>query len=286
MGKLRDQMKLDLQVRNRSDGTIREYLRCAYKLAAFNMISPSVMTAEHVRAYFKYLIEERKLGAGCLKTYVGSVMFLFRITLSKPEVVSFLAWPRQPKVLPEILAAQEIVALIEAADSLRTRCWLMLGYGAGLRISEVCSLQFGDIDRARGVIHVHQGKGSKDRLVPLSRILLDTLVEYWRTYRPEGRFFPSNVPGKTITPGAVRTHFNKAKTKAGIRKPVTFHSLRRSFATHQVEAGVDLATIQAMLGHSDLATSLLYIRVQADHLRAAGSPLDRLLLPLKDGKTE
>jgi integrase len=267
----------DLKLRNRSDGAIYEYLRCGHQLARYHMLAPERMGQTHVRRFFLHLTEERKLSPGALRVYVGAIKFLFGVTLGRPNVVAWLAYPRMPKKLPEVLSLEEVRTLLAATDGRRTRCWLMAGYGAGLRVSEVARLRPEHIRADRGIIQVHAGKGAKDRQVPLSPVLLAELRAWWVEARPEGGWlFPGAVPGAPITSGTIQNHFHKARRAAGLREGLTFHSLRRSFATHQLEAKVDLATVQAVLGHASLETSLRYIRLRTDHLVAAGTPLDRL----------
>lgn len=277
MGHFRDMMLSDMKLRNRSDGTIYAYLRCCFQLVAYHMLSPLELRESHLRAFFRYLMDERKLSPGSLRIYVGAIKFLFTVTVPRPELVRGLAFPRMPKKLPDILTPEDIVALLSATDGVRTRCWILAGYGAGLRISETCALRPEHILSKDGVIHVHGGKGAKDRLVPLSPVLLLALRQYWIETHPQGGFlFPGASCSGPVSPATVQLHFHKARRAAGLREGPTFHTLRRSFATHQLEAKVDLATVQATLGHESLNTSMRYIRLQRAHLVAAGSPLDRL----------
>lgn len=279
MGHLRDQMQSDLKLRNRSDGTIYKYLGACFQLAKYHRIAPEVMEQRHLRTFFNHLIDEKKLSPGTLRVYIAAVKFLFMVTLSRPEFVSWLAFPRMPKKLPDILTPDEVLSLIGAADSQRTRCWLLAGYGAGLRISDVCCLRPEHILSKESIIHVHNGKGAKDRLVPLSPVLLEALRCYWVEAHPKGGWlFPGAIPGQPVSTTTVQTHFQKARVAARLKEGITFHSLRRSFATHQLEANVDMATIQATLGHESIGTSMRYIRLQRAHIVAAGSPLDRLPL--------
>ena len=195
----------------------------------------------------------------------------------RAEATASLAFPRKPKRLPHIITHVDVTALIDAAESLRTRCQIMAGYGAGLRISEVRNLQPGDIDSKRGAIVVRAGKGNKDRVAPLPERLLLTLRDYWRQTRPAGPWlFPGLDPAKPMSKHAITNAFNRTRYLAGLTPPCRFPSLRAAFATHLLEGGADILAIQGLLGHSNLSSSLSYLRVRANHLKAIGNPLDRL----------
>ena len=178
------------------------------------------------------------------------------------------------------LFTENFLSVIQAADGLKTRLMLMLAYGAGLRLSEVAGLTVDQIDSRRGVLHVRAGKGRKDRLTLLPPKLLATLRAYWREARPPGPWlFPGGVPGSAITASAVAGRFVSARSRSTATTRMTFHSLRHAFATHLLEDGVDVVTIQALLGHASITTTLRYLHVRIDHIERVISPLERLEMP-------
>lgn len=277
MGELADKMKLQLELKGRSPHTVSAYMRYARRFVAFHRRSPREMGEPEVRAWLAHLMEERKSRPDLLRVHIAAVNFLYGDVLERPEVVSWVPWPRRVKRLPLILTHQEVNALIEHAVTPRMRVMIMGGYGAGLRITEACRLRVQDVDSKRGLLFLHATKGNKDRVAPLPRRLLLELREWWRRTRPAGPWlFPGRDPSQPITRQAVTVQFVQTVKAAGITRRVVFHSLRHAFATHLLEEGVDLLTIQELLGHVNLTTSLKYMRVRVDRIRAVGSPLDRL----------
>ena len=287
MGEVRDRMKDDLRLQCYSQGTQDLYLGYAKKYVAHFMRPPAQMGREQVRAFHLHLQDERKLERGTIKCYLGAIRFLYNVTLGKPEVVAGIIWPRQPHKLPEILASAEVEAVFTHVESVVHRAILMAAYGAGLRITEACRLAVGDIDSKRGLIHVRSGKGKKDRYVMLPIRLLRVLREYWRGARPPGlRLFPGEGRTGAITSGPVCQALRKAVAKAGLTKRVTPHTLRHSFATHLLEGGTDIRTIQVLLGHSSIRTTAHYTQVSGRTIARTTSPLDRLEMPKDKGKAK
>jgi integrase/recombinase XerD len=207
---------------------------------------------------------------------VCALRLLYRVTLGKDWVVEGVVTPRKEKKLPVVLSPDEVTQLFQAIKSLKHRAILMTAYATGLRVSEVVALQFADIDSRRMVIRVGQGKGRKDREVMLSPRLLVIRREYWKAARPAGPLFPGDLPGKPISAAAVERACRGAYKIAGLRKHVTPHTLRHSFATHLREAGTNLRIIQLLLGHRSLGTTAVYTQVSTTTLGATQSPLDRL----------
>jgi len=280
MGELRDRMEMNLKLAGRSPQTIDTYLRGAKAFVAFHMRPAAEMGEEEVRAFLAHLTDERSLGPDALRGYIAALKYLSGKVLGRGEVTAWIPWPKKPKRLPTILTQDEVARLIRFADSPRTRAMIMAGYGSGLRVSEVRHLRVQDIDSARGVLWVRNGKGAKDRIAPLPARLLHELRDYWRLVRPPGPWlFPGQSEDKPLSRTSTHKHFRRAVAMAGIERHIVFHNLRHSFATHLMEAGTDLPSIQALLGHARLKTSMVYLRVRADHLKAITSPLERLDLP-------
>jgi site-specific recombinase XerD len=271
-------MQDDLKLKNYAPGTVGQYLSCARRFVEHFGVSPVSLDEQAVRRYVLDMAGERS--PATVKMHVAAIRFLYEVTLRSPEVVVGVHFPKVPHRLPDILSLDEVWRLLEAVEPPIYRAVLMTAYGAGMRISEACSLLTTDIDSARGVIHVRQGKRNRDRYVMLSAVLLATLREYWKLYRPAVPIlFPGERPQSCVSPAAVRLAMREAKTRAGITKRVTPHSLRHAFATHLLEDGADIRTIQALLGHGSIRSTARYTQVSVAHICKTRSPLDRLPAP-------
>ena len=271
----------ELQRRNYSDGTIRRYLRMVEEFARHFDKSPDKLGLEHLRAYQAYLLKRRKLAVGSVINHVAALRFLFVRTLKRQEFREFLPYPREHRKLPGILSKEEVARLINASGNLFRRTLLMVLYGTGMRRSEVARLKVGDIDSQRMIIRVVEGKGGKDRDLPLSPALLETLRAYWRWRKPQVYLFPSRhstEPHQPISDKVVWLACSEAAQGAGIRKRVTPHTLRHSWATHLLEAGTDLRTIRILLGHEDLEATARYLHLSQRHLQLVHNPLEDLTL--------
>ena len=276
MTPLRQRMLEDLQIRHYSPITIRVYLHAVAEFARYFGTSPDRLRAEHIRQYQLFLIKEKKASQSTLVQTVCALRFLYTHTLDRKVAIERIPFPRREKKLPLILSREEVKTLLEAPKSLRHRTQLALLYGSGLRVSEVIQLRVDDIDSARRVVHVRQGKGRKDRQTLLSAKLLDLLRCYWRSHKPTGWLFPSADSTRPISPKAVFLACRHAAQRAGISKPVHPHSLRHAFATHLLESGTNLRTIQILLGHANLETTARYLHVADVAVRSTASPLDSL----------
>ena len=280
MGELRDQMDGDLQLKGYRPVTRYNYLRCVRSFAAHYGRSPAVLGEAEVRAFLLHLIRQQHAKPATVRMYVAALKFLYAITLRRPEVVAHIPWPQVPEKLPDILTPAEIIQLFVAVRCLKHRVVLMLAYGAGLRISEVCSLQVSDIDSQRMVIHVRNGKGGKDRYVMLGARLLRLLREYWRLTQPQGSFlFPGSKGAPHMQPSTVQRMLQTVVAACGFSKRITPHTLRHCFATHLLEAGTDIRMIQQRLGHASIRTTVRYTQVSTRQIGQTRSPLDQLDFP-------
>jgi site-specific recombinase XerD len=279
MTPLRQRMIDDLKIRNRSPRTIETYVTHVARFAKFHHRPPELLGAEDVRAYQKHLVETRASWS-LFNQAVCALKFLYRVTLQVDWPVEQIPYGRKPGKLRTVLSQEEVVQLIEAVAHPVRRMALLTAYAAGLRVSELVALEIGHIDTARMQIHVEHGKGHKPRLVPLSEVLLQHLRTYWRDDRPRVRgsrwLFPSANPAKPIDATTIQKACQQARAKAGITKHVTPHTLRHCYATHTLESGVDLRTLQVLLGHSQLSTTALYTHVQRKLVKEAKSPLDSI----------
>ncbi|MBA3440428.1 MAG: tyrosine-type recombinase/integrase [Pyrinomonadaceae bacterium] len=278
MTPLRQRMIEDMQIRNLSPKTQRNYLDQVAKFAQFFGKSPSLLGPEEIRTYQVYLVQEKQVAWSVLNQAVCALRFFYRITLGKDWAIQRIPAPKTEKKLPVVLSADEVARFFAAIPSLKHRAILMTAYAAGLRVSEVTNLQVADIDSQRMVIRVRQGKGRKDRYVMLSPHLLTLLRTYWKVRRPTSWLFPGRNQGRPISVRMVQIACQQARVEAGLSKQVTVRALRHSFATHLLEAGTDVRTIQILLGHRSLQTTARYMHVSTSTIRAAASPLDALTL--------
>lgn len=282
MTPLRQKMLEELQRRNYSPNTIRYYLSTVEDFAQHFKKSPDKLGPDHLRSYHAYLLRDRKLAVESVVGRVAALRFFFIRTLKRPEFRDDLPYPKRHRKHPIVLSPEEVTKVINAARSLMHRTLLMVLYGTGLRREEVSLLRVANIDSSRMTIHVQFGKGGKQRFVPLSPVLLNTLREYWRWKKPKEYLFPgTRIRNGKIMPISDKTVYHACVTaahRAGIRKKVTPHLLRHTFATHMLENGTDIRRIQEILGHGDLATTARYLHISQNHLQSVVNPLDSLPL--------
>lgn len=280
MTPLRERMIEDMEIRNLAPATQECYVRQVAGFARYFGKSPELLRSEQVRDYQLYLIRDREASSSMLIQTVAALRFLYGTTLGKPWSIEAIAYPKKPRKLPVVPGRKEVAQFLGAARNLKHRAMLTSIYACGFRVAEVTHLRIQDIDSRRMVIHVQQGKGRKDRLVPLCQRLLDLLREYWKTYRPQDWLFLGNSKDRPIRKGSVRHACAKICRAAGLNKKLTPHSLRHAFATHLLEDGADLRTVQLLLGHRSLNTTSRYTHISIERIRAVRSPLD--LLPNED----
>jgi integrase/recombinase XerD len=279
MDKSIEQLGQDLALAKYAKSTCKKYLRTAEHLANRFGQPLARLTREQLRAYVEEITALGK-SASWLGGQICALAFLYRKTLGRPEAVSFLSYPRRSHPLPTVLSLEEVQALIGAIRVARYQALVMVLYGAGLRITEALALEVSDIDGARGVIRVRHGKGNKAREAKLSPTLYAWLRQYWDRERPPLPYlFASGKTGKRMHAESVRAALADAAKKAWIKKRVTPHVLRHSFATHLLEQGTDVRVVGALLGHASLTSTARYGRVTEKLVRQTPSPLD--LLPHK-----
>lgn len=268
MTRLRQRMLDDLRRRNYSPDTIRGYIRAVQQFAEYFGRSPEHLGAAELRRYQLHLLHERKLALGTVENCISALRFLYRKTLKRRDLAfDDLPFPKQPRTLPTVLSQDEVTRLL---------------YATGMRRTEASLLKLSDIDSQRMVIHIRRGKGLRDRDVPLTPKLLEALREYWRWKKPRVYLFPSKMSDPSVEqPISDKTVWNicrAAATRAGIQKKLGPHTLRHCFATHLLEAGTDLRTIQLLMGHERLEDTTIYLHLSQRHLHAAINPLDQLTL--------
>jgi len=284
MTRLRKAMLEELQRRNYAQSTAEAYIRALKEFAAYYHRPPDQLGPKEISQFQLHLLRDRKLSIPSVKQRVAALRFFFNRTLKRRYPPTEFSYPKAPQRLPVILSQDEVKAMIDAATSLLHRTLLMTLYSTGMRRAEVTRLKVHDIDSKRMVIHIKQGKGGKDRVVPLSPKLLETLREYWHWKKPRVYLFPGepkrDSKGEHLTPKAVYHACKGAARRAGIQKNVGPHTLRHSFATHMLESGADLRTIQVLLGHTHIRDTTIYLHLSRRHLRACPNPLDEL--PVSD----
>ena len=279
MTQLRQRMVDDMSVRGLADNTKKSYLNSVSGLALHYARSPDRISAQEVQDYLIFLHDERGLTWQSCNCARHGIRFFYRITLGLPEPHFYLPGAKTPSILPELLNHDELVRLFSVTTNRKHRALLITTYAAGLRASELGRLKIRDIDSQRMCLRIDQGKGSKDRYVPLSPRLLEELRDYWRRVRPETWIFPNQLLGRPMSRDGAWHIYKVAKEKAGIDKPGGIHTLRHCYATGLLEAGVELHVIQRRLGHSSIRSTMRYLHLAHDKTSATPSPLDLLEFP-------
>lgn len=276
MSPLRQRMLEDMQIRNLQPSTQEVYIQQVARFAEYFGKSPAELGPEEIRTYQIYLIREKQASPCVMTQTVAALRFLYGKTLRRSWAVEALTYPRRPKKLPSPLSREQTAVFLAAVSNLKLRALLMTLYGCGLRVSEATHIRVADIDGEQELLRVQYGKGAKQRRVPLSSKLLKVLRQYWSYERPRRWLFPGKSPDRPITSGAVRSTCHKVARTLAMSHRVTPHCLRHSYATHLLEMGTDLRTIQSLLGHARLSSTAIYTHVSLNMLRKAPSPLDLL----------
>ncbi len=275
MTPLRKKMIDDMRIRNYRDKTIRMYVGAVLRFARHFHTSPDKLGVDHIRTFQLHLIES-KPSWSWLNVYVCALRFFYGTTLGRDWIIEHIPYAKQPQVLPTVLTRKEVTDFLDAVSDPRLKVLFMLMYATGLRRFEAQALRIADIDSERTVIRVNDGKAGKQRLVPLSPVLLKTLREYYRAYRPNDLMFFGRKAGQPICDRTISRARKAARHKAGIKREFNTHALRHSFATHSLEAGVDIRRIQVILGHRSISTTVRYLHVCERFVAATASPLDLL----------
>ena len=282
---LRKRMIEDMQLRGFTRKTQISYVRAVEGLTRFHRRSPDKLSDEEIRRYFAHLTCERKLARPTVTIALCGIKFLYESTLRRDFTVTGVPRPKREKKLPVVLTREEVRAILSRVTEVRHRACLSLIYACGLRLGEACRVQVADIDRTRGVLHVRQAKGAKDRYVPLPPAILPLLAACWRTHRNPTWLFPSvgrgGVHGGTSVNhaplGTVQQVFRAALAVSGVRKHVSVHSLRHSYATHLLEDGVNLRLIQTWLGHNSPTVTAVYTHLTEQATSSAAQQVGRLM---------
>jgi integrase/recombinase XerD len=268
-------VRREMRLRNYSHKTIKSYVSCLRSYVTYiKPKHPRDANESIIKDYLLHLIEEKKFTASTVNQVFNALRFLYIELYKMPFTIGSLPRPKKEKQLPVVLSQEEVVRILDAVDNLKHKTILMLIYSAGLRVGEVVRLKIEDIDSDRKLIYLKSAKGKKDRYTLLSDVALENLREYFKSYRPKEYLFEGAPGRKHIAERSVQEVFKRAAGMAGIRKPVTVHSLRHSFATHLLEAGTDLRYIQEVLGHASSKTTEIYTHVSKQKLGKIINPLD------------
>lgn len=280
MTHLRQMMLDELQRRNYAQSTAEAYIQAVKEFSLYYHKPPNKLGLREISGYQLHLVRDLNLAPSTVQVRMAGVRFFFVRTLKRYYPPIEFRYSKSQRRLPVVLSQDEVKRMIDAATTLVHRAVLMTLYSTGMRRAELTRLRVGDIDKERMVIHIKQGKGGKDREVPLSQRLLETLRQYWQWKKPRGYLFPGEAKqgsnGEHMTSKAVYHACRGAARRAGIQKTVGPHTLRHSFATHLVEAGADLRTVQLLLGHASLEQTMIYLHLSQRHIRACPNPLDAL----------
>ncbi len=275
MSKLREQMDKAMIVRGYSKGTRRHYIGCVNQLSNYYHRSPAAITAPEIEAFLLHLIQDRKLTQASVNAYTYAFRFFYDML---EDELSHLPRGQIHKRLPIVLSPEQVQKLLECTENIKYKTIFMVAYGAGLRVGEIISLKVSDIDSARMLIHVRKGKGKKERNALLSEGLLHALRVYWQQIRPAEYLFPTRVRGHDhISAKSVNRMFHQSLDAAELGIRCGIHCLRHSFATHLIEADVDIFRVQRLLGHTSIRTTIKYLHCSSNHFKEVASPLDALL---------
>lgn len=275
---LRERMAEDLRIRNYSPRTVECYVSMMARFAREFGKPPGQLGPAEIRAFQVRLIES-KASWTQFNQAVCALRFFYRVTLPRDFAVEHIPFAKTKKRLPTVLSVDEVRRLLGAVTNIKHRAVLSLIYATGARLGEATHLQVGDIDGARMTVHIRCGKGGKPRMVPMSAALRELLRAYWLVERPCGYLFPGVTPDRPLHDNSVQKVCARARLRARIDKPASVHTLRHSYATHLLELGVDLRTIQKLLGHSSLSTTAIYVHVTGRLLDAANKAIDLLAIP-------
>jgi integrase/recombinase XerD len=278
MGILRDRMIEEMKLRNFSAATQKSYLYAVTRLTKYYGKAPDQLDKEQIRAYLVHLTVDKKLSPNTMTGQISGLRFFYNETLGWDETKLFIPPRKKSSSLPEVFSPSEVLRLIDGARGLKQRVLLMTAYSAGLRVGELVNLKITDIDAARMTLRVKQGKGGKDRYGVLSHNLLTELRQYWKRYQPSIWLFPNRAKNGPLSRNEAWHIFNQAKKRAGLKKGRGIHTLRACFATHLLEVGMDLRSIQFLLGHSSILSTQRYLRLQPQNIGSTTSPLDLLQL--------
>ncbi|MBW2006002.1 MAG: site-specific integrase [Deltaproteobacteria bacterium] len=276
MNTLRQRMLEDMRIRNLSETTQKRYLDRVTVFANHFNKSPALLGAEDIRVFLLYLVKERKLSSSSINVTSSALRFLYRVTLGCQWDIEKIHFARRKKKLPVVLSPDEVAQFFKAVENKKHKAILLTTYAAGLRILETTRLRLSDIDSRRMTIRIQQGKGKKDRYVMLSEKLLIILRDYWKEYQPASWLFYGKTKNDPISTGTARQVCRLASYESGLKKRVTPHILRHSFATHLLERGTNLRTIQILLGHKSPSSTAVYTHIAVQNLKATTSPLDTL----------
>lgn len=271
-----EKMIVEMQIRGLAESSQKEYVQYVQKLQRFCGKPVTEVTENEIKAFLYHLVAVKKLSASTVNAHNAALRFLYEKVLKRGWNSENLPRIKKPRKLPDVLTKEEVQLLFDVTNNLKHKCILMTVYGSGLRLSEIVGLKVSDIDSQNMRIFIRQGKGKKDRYAILSQKSLEILREYWKAYKPRDWLFEGMQKGMPFSGRGAQDLFKKAVKKAGIKKAVSIHVLRHSFATHMLEANVNLFHIKQLLGHSDISTTTVYLHMANMNTLNIKSPLDMI----------
>lgn len=269
-------MRKRMVINHFSERTIESYLRGARKLSGYYNIVPGEIDNEQILDFLVFLKEQKNHSRSSIRIYAAGIKYLYAHFYNRKDILEYIPYPKKARKLPVILSGKEVKKLFEVTTNIKHRVLLKLTYGSGLRRNEIRQLKVVDIDSKRMVLRIENSKGAKDRNSILPKSILPELRGYCRQHQPEKYLFYGRSKDKPISEEAIRWAFDNAVKKAGIRKNVFLHSLRHSFASHLLSTGHNLITIQQLLGHEDIRTTMVYLQVNYQKTMPPVSPLDTI----------
>lgn len=272
MTPLRQAMIKAMQMRGFSKRTHQSYLAAVTDLARHTKCPPERLSTAQINGYFEYLVTERGLAPASCRLFFNGIRFLYVQVLDRSDSALTIALPKLPQRIPQLLTRTEVARIRSACTAPKYRMMLTLCYGCGLRVSELLAVKVSDLDGERRLLRVEQGKGAKDRLVPISKTLLGQLRAYWRSFRPQGWLFPGRVPGQPLCATSVQKVYTRSKALAGVSKIGGIHALRHAYATHSLEAGMPVHRLQRLMGHRNLQSTLRYVHWVPAYRAGEGDP--------------
>ena len=278
MGAIKEKMKQQMEIRGFSENTQENYLRAAAQFVKYFMVSPELLSVEDINTYQHHLIRERRVATSTYNIHVAALRFLYRTTLKVDWKIEAIPFRKKTKSLPIVLSPEEVVRLCSVLRNIKHKAMILTLYDTGARVTEAVRLKITDIDSKRMIVRIDQGKGSKDRYVPLSDKLLKALRQYWASQRSHSKIwlFPGCKPELHYSRRSLQRVVRAAQIRSGVQKTITPHILRHSFATHLRENGTDIRTIQILLGHRSIGTTSKYLHVASNNLENTRTPLATL----------
>lgn len=276
MTQLRHSFIQNLELKGFSPRTVQNYVQVVAKLSKFYNCSPLELSKQQIKDYFHHQIKNKLLAPRSINLHIGALKTFYNFMLPESDIMKGITSMKEPSTFPEVLTKSEIISLLSAPSNVKHKAVLEVLYSSGIRLQECCDLELCDIRRTERLIHVKSGKGNKERYTIISQQAIDTLTDYYYLCRPR-RYLFEGIYGKSYSKRSIENIVNRSAQTAGIKKNVSPHTLRHTFATHLHENGVSLQIIQKLLGHTDIKTTTIYSHISTQSISAVVNPLDFII---------